>query len=459
MKAFKFKVGYIYVALFVVFGTACLPDEQNIDTNPNLLVQFSADTIQFDTLFTGRTSLTRRLIVKNTHSRAMQFSEISLLTPQSPYQIYVNGMAGSTFQDIVLEGGDSLLLLLEVKFPETGIDTAQLVEDVLAFKWPTNIQEIKILGWSQNAIKKPKQVIKEPTVWKAGKPILVEDTILVQETEFTIEPGAQIFFDQNATLIVENSIINMNATPENRILLTNSRLDKKNVIGQWQGVYIENSVSNFEDMLGISCVTIRNASAGLQIIGPSVNNSIFITSCIIENIASNGLEINNEKGVTLVSNTLINNCGNALVSHTGGVSQFIHCTFVNLGIGVFRQTPAIIISDTSGVVSSVDIYQSIIWGTYPQEIETTFEIPESRLKLENNIIKTSDQELAEHNIISQDMTFLKFQDPINFNYRLDSLSPAIDAGSNTPILSDLDGNVRDELPDIGAYEYQEPEIE
>ena len=47
-----------------------------------------------------------------------------------------------------------------------------------------------------------------------------------------------------------------------------------------------------------------------------------------------------------------------------------------------------------------------------------------------------------------------FVDPGNGDYRLMKDSPAIDAG--TPVdapATDLDGNPRDALPDMGAYEY------
>lgn len=39
------------------------------------------------------------------------------------------------------------------------------------------------------------------------------------------------------------------------------------------------------------------------------------------------------------------------------------------------------------------------------------------------------------------------------NYELDSLSKAINAGTQTSILDDLNGNQRDNTPDIGAFEF------
>ena len=72
----------------------------------------------------------------------------------------------------------------------------------------------------------------------------------------------------------------------------------------------------------------------------------------------------------------------------------------------------------------------------------------SNILFDNNILKTT-LELDSLNILNADPLFLE---PVNFNYRLDTLSPAKDIGHSLGILSDLDGNLRDNLPDLGAYE-------
>jgi hypothetical protein len=68
----------------------------------------------------------------------------------------------------------------------------------------------------------------------------------------------------------------------------------------------------------------------------------------------------------------------------------------------------------------------------------------------NNLLKTTLPEMEDHgNILNEDP---KFIDIWEFNYRLDTLSPAKDAGIRAGILIDLEGTERDALPDIGAYE-------
>ena len=45
-----------------------------------------------------------------------------------------------------------------------------------------------------------------------------------------------------------------------------------------------------------------------------------------------------------------------------------------------------------------------------------------------------------------------FEDVNEENFRLSDQSPAVDAGILTPFTTDMEGQARDEMPDIGAYE-------
>jgi len=49
--------------------------------------------------------------------------------------------------------------------------------------------------------------------------------------------------------------------------------------------------------------------------------------------------------------------------------------------------------------------------------------------------------------------FPKFMNPYIYRFQLDSLSPAIDTAAALGVKLDLAGRVRDDKPDIGAYEW------
>ena len=72
--------------------------------------------------------------------------------------------------------------------------------------------------------------------------------------------------------------------------------------------------------------------------------------------------------------------------------------------------------------------------------------------MSNNLIKTSnDFFVGFDNIINSDPLFI---DPEAYNYELDTLSPAINAGADLGVMLDLLGNIRTAPSDIGAYEKQ-----
>ena len=52
------------------------------------------------------------------------------------------------------------------------------------------------------------------------------------------------------------------------------------------------------------------------------------------------------------------------------------------------------------------------------------------------------------------MTDPDFADKTKRDFHLESGSPCIDVGAGTSILTDIEGNIRNN-PDLGAFEYQE----
>ncbi|MDX1627407.1 MAG: choice-of-anchor Q domain-containing protein, partial [Fulvivirga sp.] len=94
---------------------------------------------------------------------------------------------------------------------------------------------------------------------------------------------------------------------------------------------------------------------------------------------------------------------------------------------------------------------SILWGSLNDELLLSnaggagFD-----LNILNSILKTADNELiGESNILNENPQFVA---PREYNYALDTLSPAKDAGQEIGILLDLEGKSRDSQPDIGAFE-------
>ena len=441
----------------------CTPEEEEITTDPNAILTFSTDTVFFDTLFTDTTSFTKRFRVFNPQDNAVKLSEISLASGQNSfYNLIVNGISDKRFEDQIILGKDSLLILVEVNIPSREEDTPFLVEDSVIFNTNQNLQSVNLVAWGQEAhFFRDDSIITCNTVWPADKPYVLYGSILIDSLcSLTIEEGAEIYVNKGASILVKGTL-EVNGTAENTVLFRNVRLDLENALGQWTGLlFLEGSKDN-----NIRYTTIRNAEFGVRL-GTPDNDTIpdlVIENSTIENMSTFGILAFTSD--LLAVNLLVNNCVNATAGHfAGGNYLYQHCTFANYSIGLFNEAPAMIFTDNlelaDGSILQADLYtqlqNTIVWGDYQELEELQFsgtEGPKLEVLLEHSLIRSQNPDFdINNNIIETDIDFPRFVDPSELNYQLDTLSPAKDQGRNLSIDIDLLGNPRDAQPDMGAYE-------
>ena len=72
----------------------------------------------------------------------------------------------------------------------------------------------------------------------------------------------------------------------------------------------------------------------------------------------------------------------------------------------------------------------------------------------NSVVRVVESNVTdENNVIDPPYGMLNYQ---SFDFHLLAGSPLIDAGLSLGLEYDFDGNLRDEKPDIGAFEYHNP---
>lgn len=441
---------------WVLFFTACQPEEEKI-TDERVNLAFSSDSIVFDTLFSSIPSITRRLRVKNPADKAVRIDQILLAGgSDSPFSITVNGEKDLSFSDQLLLGGDSLLLLAEAEIDPGNQNLPFIVDDEIIFVTNGQQQSVKLVAWGQDVFFLRKQVIEKDTTWQAQKPIILLDSVLLDSAyTLTIEAGTKIYANTTGTLLVGGNL-QINGTIDDPVLLTNSRTDLENALGQWRGIFFLRT-SRFNQIHNAS---IRNAVNGIYLGTPDNDTlpDLELKNVRIENMLGNGIiaftsDIYGE-------NVLINNCAGGNVAFlAGGSYYFTHSTWANFSRGYFRDTPLAIFSNhLEGELLSdfrLDLYNSIVYGDKENELAFNF-IGGSRviLSIAHNLLKTSDQNLdINNNLLNQDPLFV---DPVQYNYHLDSLSPAQNQGSPDYATEfDIGGNPRIELPDLGVWERQD----
>ena len=136
----------LILSLFLLVGNACKKNHQ-INPDSNLKLEFSADTVIFDTVFTSLGSATHQLMIYNNHSDDLKISSIRLIGGEnSPYRLNLDGESATEFYDKIIPAEDSLFSFLRVTINPNDLNTPFVVEDELEFITNGNTQTVKLLG-------------------------------------------------------------------------------------------------------------------------------------------------------------------------------------------------------------------------------------------------------------------------------------------------------------------------
>ncbi|WP_139828054.1 choice-of-anchor Q domain-containing protein [Marivirga sericea] len=443
--------------LFFSFAS-CSYEPEPISEPTNLV--FSTDTLQFDTLFSERLSITKRLKIKNPSGNAVNISSIGLRNQSQAFQLTLNGRTQATFSDQLLLAEDSLLLLVSANIDQGDKNNPFVVRDYLEVINQSNSQSVVFEAWGQNANYVSDSILACNTRWNSDKPYVLSGSIQVDSScVLSIEPGTRIY-SATETFLIINGSLQAEGNLENPIIFTNDRLDEPfaSSPGQWGGiVFLENSKDNY-----LKHVTIKNALFGLNlnIFNPDNEADLSLENCFVGNMAiSSVISLNSDFSAV---NSVFYNTASGTVSHTGGGSaRYSHCTIANY-FNTTRENPAAFFSDLAvdnnenEVLAPMDVQllNTIIYGRITDEIQF-FEQTQGNLSLSfsHNLFKSSIEILSENNSIRN-------QDPLfeatgNDDFNLTQDSPAIDAGIQTEISKDIREKSREQSPDIGAYEFIE----
>ncbi|MBR9998854.1 MAG: right-handed parallel beta-helix repeat-containing protein [Cyclobacteriaceae bacterium] len=458
----------IYRIIFTVviltgISASCQYGEEIISSQPGLELQYSEDTISFDTVFTISGSITKRLMILNPNNNAIQIDRIYLGGgTQSEYSIIVAGDEKPEVNGQLIYGEDSLLVLVRVSIDPNDDQLPFIVRDSILFSYNERLDHIKLRSWGQNARYIGDQVISEDQIWTSEIPYFLTGSIVVDSLKtLTIREGVRVYVSNQASIFVKGSLVTEGSS-DGRVVFRNERLedDYENIPGQWGGIFfLEGSRDNRIDF-----TDIRNSQYGLRIGTPDPDTipDVIIRNTRIENTSIGGIVAFTSD--LWVENSLIDiSAGYTLANLAGGNYHYIHCTFANYALGFSRLGPSVIFSnnlllDDNTLLDEplhVEFLHSILWGDLKEEIliedggNTDFLIQTG-----NSIFKTSLTNFkGGSSYISTDTDYMIFKDIKNYDYMPDTLAPAIDHAGMSGMKFDLFGQARDSIPDIGAIEF------
>ncbi|MDP1621675.1 MAG: hypothetical protein Q8M08_04970 [Bacteroidales bacterium] len=465
MRRFKLFVFCLLAGVIAVVSVSCRKNDK-IDANPVLRLDFSTDTVFFDTVFPTVGSLTQRLVVYNPNNSKVSISKIQLVGgAASNYRININGSPVISALNVELPAEDSIYIFVRVTIDPQNQSTPYVVSDSIEFLTNGNRQQVKLVAWGREAVFYRKASLKGNIFWDSLKAHVIYESLRVDtNSTLTIMPGARVYFHRDAYMAVSwQSTLKIAGTLDHPVRFQGDRMDPfyKDLPGQWSGIYLEKGSKDHE----INYAYIKNGFYGLAVdsMGSSTMPMLTITNSIIQNMASVGIYAS---GTSITSvNCVIGDCArNCIAVDNGGAYDFRYLTVGNYWHASVRKTSSIYLSNhgyniiglpTYNPLSKANFVNIIIYGTNDDEIEldsvasAQFEYTFDHAILKTRL-KTTNPLRYINCMINKDPRFV---DVSKLNYQIDSISPAIKMGKDLGIPLDIRGNARGNTPALGAYEY------
>lgn len=327
-------------------------------------LEFSNDTILFDTVFTTLGNATRNIRIYNPDNERLLIQEIELMGgSSSPFSVNVDGISidgtsGTYTEDIIINAKDSLFVFAQVTLDVNNQNLPVIVEDSIRFRTNGVDQYVHLVVWGQDAYYHADTVVSG--VWNNDKPHIIYGTAAVgypgidSNLTLTINPGTQIYMYNQSSLIVYKSTLNIlgNACTD-PVTIDGTRLEPfyDDIPGQYYGIGI---------IQGIDCIidglVMKNGAYGILVDSTNtMGTALTLTNSIIQNNEFYNLRIS-KGGTILANNSIFSNAGLYSVWLASGREySFTNCTVANHWVGT-RQTPGTVLQNWEYDVNSQSIF-------------------------------------------------------------------------------------------------------
>ena len=476
----------LILSLFLLVGNACRKNHQ-INPDSNLKLEFSADTIIFDTVFTSLGSATHQLMIYNNHSDDLKISSIRLLGGESsPYRLNLDGESAIEFYDKIIPANDSLFSFLRVTVNPNDLNTPFVVEDELEFVTNGNTQTVKLLAWGQNAnyivadklvnlggVPYPYHIVADSlqtTVWTKERPYVIYGWALINSWgTLKIEEGTRIYCHQGSGIFSwSDGQLIIAGTADEPVIIQGDRLEAyyQNTPGQWEQILMMDGRTGADHR--ISHAIIRNGTIGLN-----CQSSLKVTECALR---IDNTIIENQSGYGLYSilypveakNFVIANCGFTNFWAFGGDYRFVHGTLANYwNANEHNKNVAVQVANYATDASTgepfyypfhMEMDNCIVYGTQKDEFTTVFgPDADSTFLLDHCLIKSEKYNGNMAGFSHCQFNLEPYFADVRSDFHIDSIASSV-IGTGNPLFGnelpyDLDGVSRIGAPDMGAYQY------
>lgn len=415
-----------FLAVIPWFSISCEKESFKVDDG-GVKLEFSTDTLTFDTVFTTVGTTTRIVTIYNRSSDNLKLSTVTLSGGvASHFRMNVDGDTSLVARDIEIEAGDSIFIFVQANINPTDATMPFVVEDAIVF---SNGQRVVLTAWGRNAIYH--RILPSDSTWftvidcenwnHTLPHVFIDPAAVLDGHTLTLRNGDELYFYDDAMLIIDsNAHLRVQGTEDAPVLFTSMRHDGwyDYLPGQWQTIWFYNySTGNVIDH-----AVIENGTCGLRCYPGS---QLTVSNTVIRNMSDCGIV--GQAATITGRNLLIYDCLADVTVLRGGSYDFRNCTFANYWSYSARQIEGIVLSNNEirggevlgGDLLKADFRDCIIWGTYQKEFLLS--------ELEGF---TMNYNLNLHSIVkggewSEDPLFT---DPREDDYTLQEESPAIGIG-------------------------------
>lgn len=457
---------FAFLALIsVVIIQSCISDD--FETSSNVRLEFSRDTVNFDTVFTDLGTPTARLKVFNREKKSVNISSIKFVNSDTYFSLNVDGVSGKDFHDVEIRGGDSIFIFIECYIPETLGDKPFRIEDKLQFLTNGSTQDVVVEAYGQNVTRLKNLKVTSDMTLTDNRPYVIFDSLKIEKgATLTIRPGAQLLFHDKASMVVEGKLLALGEAGK-MIDMRGDRID--NVLpdvgydilaGQWKGIRIDAESFGNE----MRYVNMRSTKEGLRIdsCGITDKSKLLLVNSWLHNSESTALSSKYAK--VDAYGCVFSEAANAVVSLYGGEHTFNQCTLSNYYLFsvisspllcVYHLFPEDLADNPLNPLMKAKFLNCILYGI-PDDINCG-DLKDSEVFLDYCLLKSNgtDDDNFRNCLWGENPLFYTVRSDYYFNYRLKPESPAIGAGDGAflvpLVMTDMDGKNRNNPPSLGAY--------
>ncbi|MFN0214033.1 MAG: right-handed parallel beta-helix repeat-containing protein [Saprospiraceae bacterium] len=487
---------YCYCLLLLpLFLAFCQKENFTSDSADKL--EFSTDTLRFDTVFTQLGSATRYFKIYNRHNKSIRISKIYLENgANSRFNLNVDGISGDEQENLEIAPNDSMYVFAEVTINPNDDSSPFIIGENVFFETNGNLQKVVLEAFGQNANYFPSRFGAggavgfgcngAEIVWDDPKPYVIYGILVIDSCTLRIAKGTRVYvhgglgkflddegmiqrYNDGFIAFVGQGKLIVDGTLDAPVIFEGDRLEPEfdEEPGQWTGLWLQSGTTGHR----LEHCIIRNSIIGVRVDSAA---DLSLRNTQIYNTASSGL-IGIHAKITAENCLFHSNTGYGIQLEYGGEYDFKYCTVASYGVDgeALRMGNALCLDETCANFVSNKLHarfqNSILFGSRSDQItlfdrlddpsQFDYQLKNCIVRVRDLIKETAYPDFLDHcqpciNADGQDTIFLNIN---KYNFRLDTLHSIANrfAIPVSGIDLDLDGKMRDAvMPDAGCFEIE-----